>query len=67
MRDTAKRQFRLVEHGLRKFTVCGRCNLQFESKRLNPYEAQKEIQEKLDGHYCKLKETSQTKDSSSLL
>jgi len=35
---------------MRKFTVCERCNLQFESKRLNPYKAEKEILEKLDGH-----------------
>ena len=48
-----KRQLKLREHGMRKFTVCERCNLQFESKRLNPYKAEKaekEILEKLDGY-----------------
>jgi hypothetical protein len=40
-----KRQLRLREHGLRKFTVGERCNLQFEPKLLNSYEAEKEIRE----------------------
>ena len=55
-----KRQLKLREHGMRKFTVCERCNLQFESKRLNPYKAEKEILEKLDGHSLQTQGASQT-------
>jgi DNA-directed RNA polymerase subunit M/transcription elongation factor TFIIS len=57
-----KRQLRIREQGLSKFTVCERCNNRFDSKLLDQSEAEKEIREKFDAHHCK-REEAKDKDS----